>query len=397
MRIIWFVSSLEQKGGGERFVLESVNELRAQGREVELVCDRLSSVASFNGKYELSKIICLGNNCDQKSAYISKAFNKFLGTIKLGCVIFSYQPDLIICQSDYDSIKIYLLSKIFRFKYRSFVFGQMYQFTSDISRYSLVFRKHLNKIIDSCPGYRMTVQMPPPTLKISVQIINEIVSWLKYRSIRNADRVFTLSSRVRWEVETLYGVDALVCRAAFSKSYINADRIINPRPISGPLRLLSVCRLVEKKRVDIIIKSLSLINIQARLRIIGVGPEENNLKKLAAKSSRFKDIQFLGAVDDDILRAELDAADCFISMDVGDFDISVVEAMGKGLRIIVANDFDFTDFGSAISGVFSVEVEPEYLANAINQIPQSEPPGVGNIRVLEGLTWEALAKLTISS
>ena len=64
MKIIWFVSSLESKGGGERFVLESVKALKVLGHQVAIVCDRLEDGASFDGRYDLSEVICLERSLD---------------------------------------------------------------------------------------------------------------------------------------------------------------------------------------------------------------------------------------------------------------------------------------------------------------------------------------------
>ena len=54
MNSLWLVSSLEQKGSGERFVLEAVQEVPKQGHDVFIAGDRLAPAASFDGRYDLS-------------------------------------------------------------------------------------------------------------------------------------------------------------------------------------------------------------------------------------------------------------------------------------------------------------------------------------------------------
>jgi glycosyltransferase involved in cell wall biosynthesis len=260
-----------------------------------------------------------------------------------------------------------------------------------------VFRRHLETIVASRPGYRATVTLPPPKLPPLTWAVNEIVSRLKYRALRAADRVFTVSSQVQWEVSLVYGVRATVCRAAFAEPFIDAHAVSRPRPVGAPMRLLSVSRLVDKKRIDLTIAAFSAARQPATLTIIGAGPEEERLRRLAAASPRSADITFLGAVDDATLQRELAAADCLVSMDIGDYDISVVEAMGKGLRVVVATDFDMSEFGNEFGGAVSVSPDPAALAAAIDGIGTMRPPCPANLPVLRRLTWQSLARTVASA
>lgn len=392
MKVLWFVSSLEQKGGGERFVLEGVNALQAQGHEASIVCDRLHAAASFDGRYDLSSVRCIDRALAQDAGYFPRLFSKVRGTLDLLAVIRQRRPDLVLCQSEFDAIKLYILSRFLRFRYRVFVFGQMYQFKTDITRYSSVFRRHLETIIASRPGYRETVTMPPPQLPMAVWLMNEMVSWLKYRSLRAADKVFTVSRQGQWEVSLVYERTATVCRAAFDESYIDAKTICHPRPVGHPMCLLSVSRLVDKKRIDLMIAAFSQTKSPAKLIIVGTGPEEARLKALAQRSPRREDIHFLGAVEDSVLQCELSRADCLISLDIGDYDISVVEALGKGLRVLVATDFDVSDFGPEFGGLVSVVPEVQALVAAIDGIAKMSAPNASNLRDLQSHTWQTLAR-----
>jgi glycosyltransferase involved in cell wall biosynthesis len=396
MKVLWFVSSLEQKGGGERFVLETVHALCDQGHDAHVVCDRLKRAASFDDRYDLSEVICTSQPFDSNAGYVSRVLSKLRGLSALYQAIHRFKPELVICQSEFDAIKLYLLSRVLRFRYRVFVFGQMYQFKTDITRYSTVFRRHLETVIASSPGYRDTVVMPPPKLPFQVWVINELVSRLKYQALKAADQVFTLSGQVRWEVGLVYDRDAIICRAAFDDSFIDTDRLSNPRPVGRPLRLLSVSRLVDKKRIDLTIEAFSSANLPATLTIIGSGPAEMRLKELAQNSFRREHITFLGAVDDATVLSELNKADCLISMDIGDYDISVVEAMGKGVRVIVASDFDMNEFGNKFGGAVSVYPDKVELAAAIDGIEQMSQPGMDNLPVLSRLTWQSLARTCIA-
>jgi glycosyltransferase involved in cell wall biosynthesis len=391
MKVMWFVSSLEQKGGGERFVLETALALQAQGHEVVVVCDRLSEAASFDGRYDLSRVICLERAFHGRAGYIAKAFTKFRGFFSLLSAARVVRPELMLCQSEFDAIKLKFVSARLGCRYRVFVFGQMFQFKTDISRYSTVFRDHLETIVASRPGYRDTVALPPPKLSPVIWIVNELVSRLKYGALHQADRLFALSNQVKWEISLLYRREAVVVRAAIDQSYIDADAISAPAPVGQPMRLLSVCRLVDKKRVDVMIRGFHASGLDGTLRIVGGGPEAERLHEIARQSGSGDRIFFLGAVSDEQLALELKVADCFVSLDIGDFDITVVEAMGKGKRAIVAKDFDLSTFGDDFHGVVVTEPTPQAVAEAMRGVPTMHPPSAVNLGALHKLTWQWLA------
>ena len=391
MKVLWFVASLEQRGGGERFVLEAVEALRALDHEAIVVCDRLADAASFSGRYDLSQVICLNRTLANEANYEQRALAKFLGFFALLATAFRLRPNVIICQSEFDAIKVRYVSRVLGCRYKVFVFGQMFQFKTDISKYSSVFRKHLETIAASRPGYRDTVVLPPPQLPPLRFLANELISRLKYKALHHADEAFALSNQVRWEVSLLYGRDARVVRAAIADEQINEAVLRSPRPTTSPLRFLSVCRLVEKKRVGLIIRGFEAASIEGVLRVVGIGPQIEALRSLARSCSKRDSIIFLGAVDEKQLAAEFDAADCFISMDIGDFDISVVEAMAKGLRVIVPEDFDMSEFGDDFDGVAVVTPTEDAVAEAMQAVPTMPAPSINNLAPLRRVTWDWLA------
>jgi hypothetical protein len=136
MKISWVVSSLEHRGGGERFVLEGVRALRMLGHDARVVCDRHGPDASFDGVYDLSDVVCAMRARNYHAGYLWQAFDKLCGVFALYRTLRRLAPDVVVCQSEFDAIRIHLLSRLLRFRYRVFVFGQMYQSRTDITRYS---------------------------------------------------------------------------------------------------------------------------------------------------------------------------------------------------------------------------------------------------------------------
>jgi glycosyltransferase involved in cell wall biosynthesis len=101
----------------------------------------------------------------------------------------------------------------------------------------------------------------------------------------------------------------------------------NPKEKPGGDYFLAGGRLVAYKRFDLVIKAFNRLGIP--LKIFGIGPELDNLKKLARKN-----IELMGYVSDEE-RAELyRGAKAFINPQVEDFGITPVEAMASGTPVI---------------------------------------------------------------
>jgi len=100
--------------------------------------------------------------------------------------------------------------------------------------------------------------------------------------------------------------------AARLKKYNGVDSIplYHPPHLAGRLYaaeddgyILSVGRLDRLKRVDLLIRSLRLMDRRIKCRIAGTGPELENLKKLAREAGVADRLEFLGYVPDDDLPA----------------------------------------------------------------------------------------------
>lgn len=101
--------------------------------------------------------------------------------------------------------------------------------------------------------------------------------------------------------------------------------------------LIAVGRLVPLKRVDKIIKSFSLINVESkRLIILGDGPERKPLMDLIYSLGEEDNVLMLGEVTD--VDKYLSLADVFIQFsETEGLSKSILEAMASGLPCIVSD------------------------------------------------------------
>jgi glycosyltransferase involved in cell wall biosynthesis len=392
-KILWIVAAIEDIGGGERLLFEGLNYYQKNNIDVKVITWRLSEKAFFDGGYSFDNIELLDvNNNTSRDNIFSFAFNRAKSFLQLYKVAKKYNPDLILCQSEYDAIFAGTLAKILNKQYSVLIFGQTYQFSWDWVKYTFLWKKHLKEIVNSCQGYKDVIPLTPPNIKFKNRVMIEFLSLIRYYFIRNAHNTYTLSSQVKWECEKVYKINPKVLRAGFSNTVLD-QRVglfknkVNDKSI---INFVMLSRLVKKKRVDVAIKSFQNIKLSRKwhLTIIGGGAEFENLTRLTKSLNLQDNVTLTGRVTDDILHKKLSESDVFISMDVGDFDITVVEAMSFGLYVVVSSDYVLDDEFSQYQSIVSVKPQKEQLRDLIELKEEFFLKRKPNFKALENLTWE---------
>jgi glycosyltransferase involved in cell wall biosynthesis len=111
----------------------------------------------------------------------------------------------------------------------------------------------------------------------------------------------------------------------------------------GPLRCLAVARLIERKGLGELIRALGLLERgRFRLEIVGGGPDEGVLRKLANEVGVGREVHFLGALDrSQVARCYRDADLFTLPSSAEAFGNVFAEALASGLPIV----------GSSIGGI----------------------------------------------
>ena len=149
------------------------------------------------------------------------------------------------------------------------------------------------------------------------------------------------------------------------------------------IQLLTVCRLVEKKGVDTLLRAMRDFSTQNRpwkLTIAGDGPESDKLKSLAAELKIESRCEFLGAVSNDRVRDLLTDTDYFLlpcHTDArGDRDgipVVLMEAMACGVPVI-SGDLpairELIEHGE--SGMLVDGENPTDVANAVQELERDD-------------------------
>ncbi|HUA06333.1 MAG TPA: glycosyltransferase family 4 protein [Solirubrobacteraceae bacterium] len=160
---------------------------------------------------------------------------------------------------------------------------------------------------------------------------------LQRRLGAHADGFIAASSAARARLEA-FGVPDERIVVALQAADVEPFRLAaaangHPRTTPGPLRVISVGRLVPDKNFAALIEAVARIDGQAELEIVGTGFLEPDLKELAARLDA--PVRFRGHVPPGELPGLYAAADAYALISTYEpFGVAVREAAAAGLPII---------------------------------------------------------------
>lgn len=148
------------------------------------------------------------------------------------------------------------------------------------------------------------------------------------------------------------------------------------KTLNKELTITTIASLIKRKNIDVIIRALNEMP-QIKLNIIGSGPEEKNLKKLANGSN----IQFLGQLQRPLVIEQLNKSDIFVLLsDNETFGLSYLEAMATG-NIVIGKK------GDGIDGIlkdnengFLINPNSEELKKCIDKILSMKEDEISTIK-----------------
>lgn len=174
----------------------------------------------------------------------------------------------------------------------------------------------------------------------------------------------------------------------------------------GDVFVITTSRLVHKNAVDDMIRALVHLPENIHFIILGTGPDEVSLKKLADELSVTSRVRFVGQVGHGDMPKYLKASDIFIRASRSEgMGNSFVEAMAAGLPVIATQEGGISDFlfdekrnpEKPITG-WAVDTDsPEQIADAVKDIisrPEKVRAVVSTAKamVLEKYDWDVVAR-----
>lgn len=171
---------------------------------------------------------------------------------------------------------------------------------------------------------------------------------------------------------------------------VDIDQFSPGKSQEGDLKVLTVARLVERKRIQDAIKALE--GLEAELVVVGEGPERDKLERLSESIDVREKVEFKGHVDHSDIDDLYSSADVFLlpSMNEG-MSNTVLEAMASGLPIIVT-DTGGTEELVEENGFLIDKKSPKDITVAIECYRENqdilERHGKASRSIAEEMSWE---------
>jgi len=168
---------------------------------------------------------------------------------------------------------------------------------------------------------------------------------------------------------------------------------------NGKFTILTVARLIPRKGIDNLIKAVPLLVKEApniRLRIIGEGNKENELKRLAQELKVAKYIDFWGYVPHQEIANHYSASDIFVlpSRNEGMSNV-ILEAMASGLPIITTDTGGTKELIKG-NGIIVPRDNSEAISNAVLNLIRDktlrENLGIKGRKIAESMSWKNVAQ-----
>jgi glycosyltransferase involved in cell wall biosynthesis len=185
---------------------------------------------------------------------------------------------------------------------------------------------------------------------------------------------------LRWSLNRF---DVITCPSAQLKKIIenwgvykpvkfipNGVTLFNEKSTSKDFDLVTVCRLVNIKNIDKIIRAC--LETNSSLAVVGSGPEESTLKELAISIGA--KVTFFGQLDKNEVNKILLRSKVYLNLsDHEGLSFSLLEAMSSGLPSIVSNIQGNTNvITDGIDGIVINVKDKNQLINAINTLIESQ-------------------------
>jgi glycosyltransferase involved in cell wall biosynthesis len=173
---------------------------------------------------------------------------------------------------------------------------------------------------------------------------NQIVA----KGLRSGGCTFVTSEFLRKDCLRLFGVKAEIARMGG----LSSGGALPGRRADGTLRMLSVCRIEENKRVDWMLRALARLEMASeplsarvdwRLDIAGRGSRLDAMKALAASLGIAGRVHFHGYVSDAELQRLYSEAHLFLMPAVQGYGIPAIEALGRGMHVLVHRESGVSD------------------------------------------------------
>ena len=184
--------------------------------------------------------------------------------------------------------------------------------------------------------------------------------WDKKKAL-TATKYFAISTAVQQRIRDAYGIESEVLPAPHTIDASLPEEPVDISPLPGISEgfYLCICRLLPYKNVDVVIQAMSSLNLP--LIVVGAGPEEAHLQRMAGPSALM-----LKDLSDGEVRWLYAHCRAVISASYEDFGLTPIEAATYGKPSVVLRWGGFLDtIREGETGLYFDEPTPEAVSKAV--------------------------------
>lgn len=204
---------------------------------------------------------------------------------------------------------------------------------------------------DDCHRYIKDYPWPKAVKKIAPYLLHDIRLWDRLAADR-VDYFISNSNYIGERIRKYYRCDSeTIYPIVETEDFYLSDEHEN--------FYLAVGRLIPYKRFDLIVEAFN--HLGKPLKIVGNGPEEKRLKRMARGN-----VEFLGFVSNEELRKLYSTCKAFVFPQIEDFGIAPVEAMASGRPVIAyAEGGSLETVKDGVGGIFFKTQSADALIKAV--------------------------------
>lgn len=202
-------------------------------------------------------------------------------------------------------------------------------------------------------------------LNINIKNISELDIKLARKAYQNADKVIAVSNALAENLKNNFNVDAEVIHNIVDVSHF---KYVNREP-KDTFTFISVGNLISIKGFDLLIEAFVTAfknDKSVFLKIVGAGPEMNNLQNLVNKYDMNENILLLNEVGRDKLKDIYPEGDAFVLASSSEtFGVVFIEAMATGMPVIATDCGGPSDFVNEQNGYLIPVNDKQSLVDAL--------------------------------
>lgn len=203
-------------------------------------------------------------------------------------------------------------------------------------------------------------ELNKPTLPKSISYRGKI-------AYDNADKIISVSESLKKQIYKHFNRDSIVVHNMVGEEFFFQQALQNKN--RDEIIFISTGSLITRKGYDVLIKALAKINNKLKkweLKIIGDGPEKENLQRMIDENELTKHIKLVGRKNKQEIISLLHNSDIFLFPSrMENFSVAVLEALSAGLPVVATICGGIKECIDKKNGILLPVEDVDGLANGI--------------------------------